>query len=139
MNKNHMEEVAKLLGVELEEEFHIKGAPIEWIYELSDDGLIMYNEGQCHGTLPHLLTGLLTGKNEIVKLPWKPTNKGETYYMPAIDDESGYYTVDWLNDDSDKLRYHRGLVCRTKEEAIALAKEMLAVAQEEHNTRSEDN
>lgn len=80
MNKNYMKEVAKLLGVELGEEFRIEGSPIECSFKFSDEGLIVDNaKGPLQEVL--LLKRLLTGKVKIIKLHWKP-QKGDSYYIP---------------------------------------------------------
>ena len=129
---NYMREVAKLLGLELEEEFRIEGISTEWSYRLSDKGLIGVNENDLRQiTLSNILKRLLTGEDKIIKLPWKP-KEGETYYSPAINDEDNYWPNTWLNDNIDKIRYRRGLVFKTKEEAINMAEKMLAAAQEKN-------
>ena len=130
---NHMEEVAKLLGVELEEEFRIEGTHVDYIYKISEKGLFL----RCSGRdwweeVPDTLVQMLAGMTrKIIKFPWKP-QKGETYYIPCIVAEPEYmYSVNyWSNDDYDKEYYRMGLVCKTSEEAIALAERMLAVAKE---------
>mgnify|MGYP004478529745 CR=1 FL=1 len=61
--------------------------------------------------------------------PRKP-KAGETYYIPAVDSESGYYAVCCENSDEDERRYRKGLVFRTRGKAIALTQKMLTVAKE---------
>ena len=77
-----------------------------------------------------VLEDILIGDVRIIKLPWKPTNEGEWYYTPALDTESGCYTVYWENNDTDERRYRRGLVFKTREEAIAVSKKMLDILEE---------
>ncbi len=74
------------------------------------------------------------GVVEIVKRPWKP-REGEKYYVPsiAIRPEDMHYYYYWDNDGVDRKRYDMGIVCKTKEEAIALTEKMLAVAKEGKN------
>ena len=132
---NYIKEVAKLLGVELRENFKIADDifgehPKYYRFaenvclEASNDGAIwkMADAG--------VLEDILIGDVRIIKLPWKPTNEGEWYYTPALDTESGCYTVYWENNDTDKRRYRRGLVFKTREEAIAVSKKMLDILEE---------
>lgn len=62
MAGNKMKEVAQLLGVELGEEFKIKG--INYICRIEKDGLLVLNAL----TLINVLIRLLTGEYEIEKL-----------------------------------------------------------------------
>ena len=123
-----MEEVAKLLGVELEEEFRIEGTHVDYIYKISEKGLFL----RCSGRdwweeVPDTLVQMLAGMTrKIIKLPWEP-QKGETYYIPCIMAQPEYmYSVHyWNNDDYDKEYYRMGLICKTSEEAINMTKKML--------------
>lgn len=131
---NHMEEVAKLLGVELEEEFRIEGTHVDYIYKISEKGLFL----RCSGRdwweeVPDTLVQMLAGRTrKIIKLPWKP-HIGEKFYIPCIHTEPEYMcnVYYWNNDDYDKEYYHMGLICKTSEEAVALTKKMIAMIQEE--------
>lgn len=133
---NHMEEVAKLLGVELEEEFRIEGTHVDYIYKISEKGLFL----RCSGRdwleeVPDTLVQMLAGRTrKIIKLSWKP-QKGEPYYIPCIvtKPEYMYSMLYWSNDSYDKEYYHMGLVYKTPEEAVALTKKMLTVAKEGKN------
>ena len=80
MSKNLIPEIAKMLGVELGEEFKIKGYD-GLTYKLTDAGLELTTvDGQKTKWFDHgALNSLLKGKMEIVKLPWKP-KKGELVY-----------------------------------------------------------
>lgn len=80
MAKNLIPEIAKMLGVELGEEFKIKGYD-GLTYKLTDAGLELTTvDGQKTKWFDHgALNGLLKGKMEIVKLPWKP-KKGDVYF-----------------------------------------------------------
>lgn len=62
MAENKMKEVAQLLGVELGEEFKIKGT--NYICRIEKDGLLVLNAL----TLINVLVRLLTGEYEIEKL-----------------------------------------------------------------------
>ena len=134
---NHMEEVAEMFGVELRETFKIADDifgehPKYYRFtekvclEASKDGA--YWETADAG----VLEDILIGDTRIIKLPWKP-QKGEKYYIPRIGAQPEYmYSVNhWDNDDIDKKYYHMGIVCKTKEEAIALTEKMLEAINEQ--------
>lgn len=57
---------------------------------------------------------------------WMPKD-GEVYYVPDIHTSSWYALVNYKNDNMDKKWFARGLVYRTKEEAITRAKEMCGI------------
>ena len=129
---NKMIEVAKLLGVELEEEFHITGFPENCRHKLDKGGLWHYNEERdWWDDDSYALTRLLGGNARVIKLPWKP-QKGKRYYIPCIStqQERMYVSYYWANDDINIEHYRMGIVCKTPEEAIALTEKMLAVAKE---------
>ena len=129
---NRMEEVAKMFGLELEEHFHITIKSHEnTVYKFTKDGVAFYdNKLKTWYESVGLLAGILTGETEVVKLPWKP-KMDEKYYIPSIFDWDFYKYNFWLNDECDEKYYKRGLVFKTKEEAIDMAKKMLAVVKEE--------
>ena len=132
---SHMKEVAKLLGVELEEEFRITGFPENCRHKLNKEGLWRYNEERDWWNDDSCaLTRLLGGDARVIKLLWKP-QKCAPYYIPCIVAQSEHmYSMFYWNDDNyDKEYYRMGLVCKTPEEAVALTKKMLAVAKEVEN------
>ena len=126
MSKNHMAEVAKILGVELEEPFKITSG-IQDDYqsyyrftessgiEISDDGITWKMT-----SVATLLKYLLMGDIRIVKRPWKPRDN-EHYFIPEITTPEMFSYLEWTNDYVDNHIYKHGLICRTKEEAIRKA------------------
>ena len=86
MAQNKMEEVAKLLGVELEEEFKIKGFINKC--KLSTYGLMCWSDTSQDWVLSSAIGELLNGLDEIVKLhePQKPilTDKEKEYLSLVI-------------------------------------------------------
>lgn len=79
MAKNYMQDVAKMLGVELEEEFKIENSSL--LYKFTEQGLFFKdNEGWNYAY--DILDDLLKGDAEIEKLPWQP-RKGDKYYRPS--------------------------------------------------------
>ena len=134
---NYMAEVAKLLGVELGESFKttssIQGNYHRYYQFTDKKGFETSVDGVEWETAAAVtLRDILMGDIRIVKLPWKP-QKGEKYYIPCIGAQPEYmYSVNhWDNDDIDKKYYHMGIVCKTKEEAIALTEKMLVAINEQ--------
>ena len=111
---NHMEEVARMLGVELGERFMVGD---EKCY-IAKEGLMDDGGGHC----PRTLTYLLTGENTIKKIPWKPKN-GDRYFAVMTDRETDIYR--WGDDCIDFSFYFAGNCFKTEEEALAHAPEVI--------------
>lgn len=129
MAKNLIPEIAHMLGVEIGEEFKIKGYT-EPIYRFDADGLKAIYSYQMKKTFANaMLSSLLAGEVEIVKLPWKP-KKGDAYY--TFDIFRGKWVVVrsvwWTGAPCNYALLDKGWVFRTKEEAEdalhTVAKEM---------------
>lgn len=122
---SHMKEVAKLLGVELEEVFRLE--KYESYFRFTRE----YFESSLDGnnwSIAHNLT-LLAVLNGTATIKRKP-KYDEKYYIPSISNAFGYNSFYWKGDDSDEKYYNFGIICKSKEEAIALRQKMLAVAKE---------
>ena len=121
---NYMKEVAMLLGVELNKEFYIEEHNGK--YRITETGVEeLYNDGegwQPSAVVP--LQSILTGRHTI-KRKWKPDN-GKMYYFPDFGTNSLGSCLCWLGTETDKNLYNRGLVFQTIEEAVAMAKKILA-------------
>jgi hypothetical protein len=120
MAKNLIPQIAKMLGVELGEEFKIKGYD-GLTYKLTDAGLELTTvDGQKTKWFDRgALNSLLKGKMEIVKLPWKP-KKGETIYsFTLVYGNWVVYSYVWLNSPCDYALLGKGWVYRTEAEAQA--------------------
>lgn len=133
---NHMREVAQMLGVEVGEIFQLDAPSLKnrvFRFVGNDLQVSVANDGNYNWgvALECRLLGLLRGYVSIIKLPWKP-QINEKYYVPYItcDEKEMYYSDTWVGSDDDMKCYRMGLVCKTKEEAIALTKKMLVVAKE---------
>lgn len=130
MAKNLIPEIARMLGVEIGEEFKVKGDN-ELTYQFTDDGLkLTHNSGiEISGVSANVaLVDLLNGKDAIVKLPWKP-KKGENYCTFGC--FAGKWEVVrqvWTHHPFDLAVLDKGWVYRTEKEAQAalpaVAKEM---------------
>ena len=128
---NKMAEVAKMFGLELEEHFHITKKSYEnTVYKFTKDGVAFYdNKLRTWYESVGALAGILTGETEVVKLPWKPT-KGEKYYVSHILDRDLWDCYLWDDEEYDEELYKRGVVFKTKEEAVMAAKKMLVAIKE---------
>lgn len=134
MAKNLIPEIAKMLGVELGEEFKIKGR--EYIFHFVDNGLVACrtddSELPRENCLAHFLW-LINGEEEIVKLPWKP-KEGDAFYsfrclgsdfkgLGYIPEKSDYtWRVEgctWNNSAVAFALFKAGWVYRTRVEAEA--------------------
>lgn len=117
MAKNHMAEVAKMLGVELGEEFNLKDCTEETQstnrFKITMDGLYEFwdNTWMHHDWIGDLLLG----EYEIVKLPWKPQFDDE-YYCTSVPQRCVRKCY-WSNITRDYAFYRLGMCYRTKEEA----------------------
>lgn len=127
MSKNLIPEIAKMLGVELGEEFKIDGND-STLYRLEKSGLRARGincEGKYSDTVSGLvLEILLTGDIKIVKLPWKPKRKDKywTIYINGNNKLDTDWNI-WTEGIAELARLKAGWVFRTKEEAeVALPK-----------------
>lgn len=120
MAKNLIPEIAKMLGVELNEEFKIKGREGA-IYKFIVDGLLVSDDDaeKVYTTAHMPLVGLVRGDIEIVKLPWKP-KKGDVYYTFEL--LGGKWVVRsfwWGGFPNEYALLDKGWVYRTCEKAQA--------------------
>lgn len=119
MTKNYMADVAKMLGVELEEEFKIDGSNL--IYKFFENGLYF----RCiEGWLPakHQFLDLIKGECKIIKLPWQP-KVGDVYYRPVLK-FTKVLSEFWNNTVADFAYKETGMVFRTAEECEAALPEL---------------
>ena len=118
MAKNCMAAVAKLLGVELGEEFIIENKDSKETVVFAADGfhVIQPNNvvGPDHGKL---LSKVLQGLYEVKKIPWEPKH-GECYYCPSIRQRKVMQPM-WAGDTRDYAMKAIDMVYRTQEEAEA--------------------
>lgn len=87
MGKNLIPQIAKILGVELYEEFKIKDRHGELIsdktYKFGKNTLLYcyQDDDICYTASRTTLQSLLNGKYEIVKIPWKPKKMNTTGHL----------------------------------------------------------
>lgn len=116
MAKNLMPEIAKMLGVELGEEFKIKGYdPTCWfdLDGLHFDGWVAEDEEDA------MLHNLLCGEAEIIKLPWKP-KKGDVYFtFGLLGDKWVVRSFWWGGFPEEYALLSKGWMYRTEKEVQA--------------------
>lgn len=120
MAKNLIPEIAQMLGVELNEEFKIKGREGA-IYKFIVDGLLVSDDDaeKVYVTTHMPLVGLVRGDIEIVKLPWKP-KKGEVCFsFELLCDKWVVRSLYWGSFPSAYALFEKGWVYRTRAEAEA--------------------
>lgn len=106
---NYMAEVAKMLGVNICEEFEIKGYSSKYMF--INDGMIDAESGfVCDATLWKLLIGEVSIKRQ----PWKP-NKDDGYWTVMRD--GSVYCATWCGDLIDIHCYKIGNCYRSNKEA----------------------
>lgn len=121
MSKNLIPQIAQMLGLQLGEEFKVKGED-ELTYRFDSDGLKLTHDSGIEladVSAKVAFAALLNGKDEIIKLPWKP-KKGETIYsFTLMYGNWVVYSYVWLNSPCDYALLGKGWVYRTEAEAQA--------------------
>lgn len=111
---NYMAEVAKLLGVELGEEFEYENLP-GIPFKLTETGLVCLGPDKLSRDIRNeALVRLLIGCSKIKRKPWKP-KKEEYYWNVRLEGEP--CLTRWLDDIIDYNNYKLGNCYRTKAEA----------------------
>lgn len=133
---NYWKEFAKMLGLELEEEFFLikpNGKRVsDEVLKFAEDGMY-YKETTTrtwHGAPSSTLWLILNGAYKAVPKPWKPTcGESYWYYSEASDEE---YCVMWKGEFSDLLIWKAGNCFRTEKEAATKGKEVMEAIHKEY-------
>ena len=120
MAKNYMADVAKVLGVELGEEFKISNDA--HIYRITKYGVEYMLADKMWDRDTFALLKLLNGEIEIIKLPWQPKTN-EAYYRPSRK-FFGVTSEVWTDNPYDYAFKEAGMIFRTKEECEATLPEL---------------
>ncbi len=131
MSKNLIPEIAKMLGVEIGEEFKVDRYEYDGLTFKFAESMLMSRsdlKGAEWGITYVILSELLGGDAEIVKIPWKP-KKGDVYFTFEL--LGGKWVVRsfwWGGFPNEYALLDKGWVYRTRDEAKtalpAVAKEM---------------
>lgn len=118
MSKNLIPKIAKMLGVELGEEFKVGNNNVKFWFDL--DGL----HSEEFETADLTFYRLARGDAEIVKLPWKPKKEERCWYIitdPDCDNEESLIAVEdwWYGSFDEQIALKAGVVYRTRAEAEA--------------------
>ena len=119
---NKIDKVADILGVQLNEILHIVGHGNEQ-YLLSKFGHLCRVKDGVELPVDGGLDKLIIGMYEIVEKPSTPARGSfgcKELFKPSI----------WANEPRQLEAYRNGVVCRTPDEAIEMAKKMLGVIKE---------
>lgn len=120
MIKNLIPEIARLLGVEVGEEFEIVNLRVENDEEhtvrFTENSFQLYTENDGWVDIVRPIGGLIIGNFKIIKRPWKP-KVGELFYS-YVGDNWAIFKDRWLNVVDDLVFLKHGLVFKTEEEAI---------------------
>ena len=119
MAENLIPKIAKMLGVEIGEEFKVNLNGWNNTYRFNNNGLYGRTQTEKWIAYPELFCLLTTGNAEIIKMPWKP-KKGETYYTFEL--LSGKWVVHllwWAGSPNGYALLEKGWVYRTCAEAEA--------------------
>ncbi len=116
---NLIPEIAKMLGVELNEEFKVNLNGWNNTYRFNNNGLYGRTQTEKWIAYPELFCLLTTGNAEIIKMPWKP-KKGETYYtFELLGDKWVVRSLWWGGFPNEYALLDKGWVYRTCAEAEA--------------------
>lgn len=122
MGKNLMPDVAKLLGVELGEEFIIENKDRKETVVLAADGFHVIQPNNAVGPdHSKLLSKVLQGFYEVKKKPWEP-KEGEYFYYPDVK-RKAVCRLPWDSQFFDFAMKALDMVYRTQEEAEARLRE----------------
>ncbi len=118
---NLIPEIAQMLGVEIGEEFEIKGRK-GLTYKFIIDELIVCNDNNtetAYISANMTLVSLIRGNSEIIKLPWKP-KKGDVYFtFGRLGDKWVVRSLWWGGFPEEYALLDKGWVYRSEEEAQA--------------------
>ncbi len=119
---NYIPEVAKMLGVEIEETFKIRYSDnCESIvdYRFGQNGLEHFTLGEWVKDRSGVIDELLEGRSQIIKKPWKPKQNEKYYYIECLDE--GFCRIAskgfCLSNLQDLINWKAGDCFRTLEEA----------------------
>lgn len=132
MSKNLIPQIAAMLGLQLGEEFKVKGAADWMLFHFEEHGLRVRNVDKkvelSDGVDSALFEPLLGGYLEIIKLPWKPKMYEEYWTFGKLGKQWIVGTRIWKELPYEILLLGKGWVYRTRAEAAtalpAVAKEM---------------
>lgn len=106
---NYMAEVAKLLGVKMNEDFECEESSCT--YRITENGLTCNG---CYGA--DSLMMILNGDHKIKRKPWKP-KYGDYYWAVSAYPNHSLYYIEWEDSPSDYSNYKLGNCYKLASEA----------------------
>lgn len=121
MGKNIIPGIAKMLGVKIGEEFKVNSLYEQMIFKFADNELLgrIDVEGSIWTPTYVVLSNLLGGDVEIIKLPWKPKRNDAFYTFDFTYGKWGVKPDMWAGAPCDHALLGKGWVYRTRAEAEA--------------------
>lgn len=123
MSKNLIPEIARMLGVEIGEEFKVEGVADKTYKFIIDELIVCGEKNTNHGYVSAnmMLVSLAKGDANLIKLPWKP-KKGEKYYtfvlmVTLMCDKWVVRSSRWDELPNEYALLDKGWVYRTEAEA----------------------
>lgn len=126
MSESLFPQIAKMLDIELEEEFKVDIAQENEIFRISEKGFeTRYSGGYAEELCPnwrlinHSFYKFLTGEAKIVKLPFKPKQgkKYWTFYRSTTSNKWMVFSMTWTDSVADIAKFKVGWCYRTEKEA----------------------
>lgn len=121
MAKNLIPEIAKMLGVEIGEEFKVEGVADKTYKFIIDELIVCGEKNTNHGyvTANMMLVSLAKGDAKLIKLPWKP-KKGDVYFtFELLGGKWVVRSLHWGGFPNEYGLLEKGWVYRTCAEAQA--------------------
>lgn len=120
---NYMEQVAKMLGVEIGEKFQVTEKRGEKDFLISGDFITFYDgihhrsADGFHNSDTRILSDILTGEYTIKKIPFKPSLNEKYWAFQCTQGEVELQYLKWRDDHIDNTLYKIGDCYPTQEAA----------------------
>lgn len=123
MSKSKMDKLADALGVRMNKAFRLVGQESTQ-YMITKYGFSKFEDGQELPADDNILYLLFRGVYEIEQKPGEP-KRGSFFYTPDFECRELFKPSIWANEPRQLEAYRNGVVCKTPDEAIEMAKKML--------------
>lgn len=131
---NYYKQIAEMLGVELGEEFSLKGNNTGEInnarYKIMQEDGLMYTVRGREWSRSVLMLSIINGTYSVVKLPWKPKEGDRYCYYSAANGLVNY--ARWDDLCTELILWKVGNCFKTEEEAKTKGKEIMEAIQKEY-------
>ena len=128
MSKSKMDKLADALGVRMNKAFRLVGQESTQ-YMITKYGFSKFEDGQELPADDNILYLLFRGVYEIEQKPGEP-KRGSFIYTPDFGCKELFKPSIWANEPQQLEAYKNGVICKTPDEAIEMAKKMLGTIKE---------